>query len=28
MTKCPNCSRENADSFNFCLDCGYDLKRQ
>jgi hypothetical protein len=26
MIKCPNCGRENADNFNFCLDCGYDLK--
>ena len=26
MIKCPNCARENADNFNFCLDCGYDLK--
>ena len=26
MIQCPNCSRENADNFNFCLDCGYDLK--
>jgi hypothetical protein len=26
MVKCPNCGRENADNFNFCLDCGYDLK--
>jgi pSer/pThr/pTyr-binding forkhead associated (FHA) protein len=26
MMKCPNCGRENADNFNFCLDCGYDLK--
>jgi uncharacterized OB-fold protein len=26
MIKCPNCGRDNADNFNFCLDCGYDLK--
>jgi len=26
MITCPNCSRENAENFNFCLDCGYDLK--
>lgn len=26
MIQCPNCGRENADNFNFCLDCGYDLK--
>ena len=26
MIQCPNCARENAESFNFCLDCGYDLK--
>lgn len=26
MISCPNCGRENADNFNFCLDCGYDLK--
>ncbi len=26
MITCPNCGRENADNFNFCLDCGYDLK--
>lgn len=26
MIKCPNCARDNADNFNFCLDCGYDLK--
>lgn len=26
MVTCPNCGRENADNFNFCLDCGYDLK--
>ena len=26
MIVCPNCGRENADNFNFCLDCGYDLK--
>ena len=25
MIQCPNCSRENADNFNFCLDCGFDL---
>ena len=26
MIKCPNCGRDNAANFNFCLDCGYDLK--
>jgi pSer/pThr/pTyr-binding forkhead associated (FHA) protein len=26
MIQCPNCNRENAENFNFCLDCGYDLK--
>ena len=26
MIKCPNCGRDNAVNFNFCLDCGYDLK--
>jgi pSer/pThr/pTyr-binding forkhead associated (FHA) protein len=26
MITCPNCGRENAENFNFCLDCGYDLK--
>ncbi len=26
MIRCPSCARENADNFNFCLDCGYDLK--
>lgn len=25
MITCPNCGRENADNFNFCLDCGTDL---
>lgn len=26
MIQCPQCGRDNAPSFNFCLDCGYDLK--
>ena len=26
MIKCPGCGRDNAANFNFCLDCGYDLK--
>jgi pSer/pThr/pTyr-binding forkhead associated (FHA) protein len=26
VIKCPNCGRDNAANFNFCLDCGYDLK--
>lgn len=26
MVPCPNCGRENADNFNFCLGCGFDLK--
>lgn len=26
MIRCPSCGRDNADTFNFCLDCGYDLK--
>jgi pSer/pThr/pTyr-binding forkhead associated (FHA) protein len=26
MVKCPSCGRENAVNFNFCLDCGCDLK--
>ncbi|MFH1807232.1 MAG: FHA domain-containing protein [Pseudomonadota bacterium] len=25
MITCPNCGRENADNFNFCLDCGTEL---
>ncbi len=26
MVKCPNCGRENDDSFRFCLDCGNVLR--
>lgn len=26
MITCPSCGRENANNFNFCLDCGFDLK--
>ena len=28
MITCPSCGRENADNFNFCLDCGTDLTAQ
>jgi pSer/pThr/pTyr-binding forkhead associated (FHA) protein len=28
MVPCPNCGRENAGHFNFCLDCGTELSRK
>jgi len=27
MIVCPACGKENAENFNFCLDCGNDLRR-